>query len=62
MRIAEIEQEDLRQLPVLLVVDVLDEVGLQFFYFREALWQLEDDEQPEIADNSDTRGDIQKQD
>ena len=44
MSVTEVDKENFREFPVLLVVDIADEIDLNVFYFFETLWQFEDDE------------------
>ena len=50
MGVAEVDKKYLCKFPVLLVIYIPDEVDLYFLYFLNALWQFEDDEDPEEGD------------
>ena len=60
--IAEVDKKHLSQFPVLLVIDISYEVDLYFLYFLEALWQFEDDEDPEEGDLFGFGGDVDEKD
>lgn len=60
MREAEVNKKNLSKLPILLIIDIPDEVNLQFFYLMQTLRQLEDDEESKHADDGVTGGDIEQ--
>lgn len=48
---AEVEEYDFDEGPVLFIVVILDEKGLQFFHFLQALRQLEDNKKSQVVDD-----------
>ena len=48
---AEVEEYDFDEGPVLFIVVILDEKGLQFFHFLQALRQFGDDKKSQVVDD-----------
>lgn len=48
---AKVDEKHLSHLPILLIINISDEINLEFFYFIQALRQLKDDKHPEEGDN-----------
>ena len=59
---AEVKEEHLDQVPVLLVVEVVDEEDFQFLYLLQPLAQFNYDEQSEINGDFEVRKQVQYQD
>ena len=62
MGVGKVDQEDLGQLPVLFIVDVVDEIDLKFLDLAHALGQLEDDQETQVDHGFEVGTDVNEHD